>query len=37
MSSLQSKAGRAMFVQDLCGGLSLVVLLVAAFHLPLFA
>ena len=37
MSSLQTKAGRAIFLQDLCGGLSLVVLVVAAFHLPLFA
>lgn len=37
MSSLQTKVGRAMFIQDLCGGLSLVVLVVAAFHLPLFA
>ncbi|GEM_PF-1478063 len=37
MSSLQTKAGRAMFIQDLCGGLSLVVLVVSAFHLPLFA
>ncbi|SUZ30869.1 hypothetical protein ROE7235_00598 [Roseibaca ekhonensis] len=37
MSSLQSKAGRAMFLQDLCGGVSLVVLVVAAFHLPLIA
>jgi len=26
-----------MFIQDLCGGLSLVVLVVSAFHLPLFA
>jgi len=37
MSSLHTKAGRTMFIQDLCGGLSLVVLVVAAFHLPLFA
>lgn len=37
MSSLQSKAGRMMFIQDLCGGFALVVLVFAAFHLPLFA
>ena len=37
MSSLNSKAGRAMFYQDLCGGIALVVLVIAAFHLPLFA
>ena len=37
MSSLNSKAGRTLFYQDLCGGLSLMVLVVAAFHLPLFA
>jgi hypothetical protein len=37
MSSLQSKAGRIMFLQDLCGSVALVVLMVAAFYLPLFA
>jgi hypothetical protein len=37
MSSLQSKAGRAMFIEDLCGGVALVVLVFAAFHLPLIA
>lgn len=37
MSSLHTKTGRTMFIQDLCGGVALVVLVVAAFHLPLFA
>ncbi len=37
MSQLQSPAGRALFVQDLCGGLALTVLVVATLHLPLFA
>jgi succinate dehydrogenase hydrophobic anchor subunit len=37
MSSLQTRNGRAMFIQDLCGGVALVVLVVGALYLPLIA